>query len=202
MKREPLLTRLFDPLTAGLALTVLGPFLALVALLIKLESPGPALFRQKRVGLDGRLFTVYKFRTMKQGSENQPGYPQHIADFSSYVFNPPKKDSRLTPIGRVLRATSVDELPQLLNVVKGDMRLVGPRPDEPGIVAQYLPEYHRRHTVKPGLTGLAQVNGRSNLTYQQMMAYDLDYADRHSFSRDLAILARTIAVVLTKEGAR
>ena len=82
------------------------------------------------------------------------------------------------------------------------MRLVGPRPDEPGIVAQYLPEYHRRHTVKPGITGLAQVNGRSNLTYQQMMAYDLDYADRHSFSRDLAILARTIGVVLTKEGAR
>jgi lipopolysaccharide/colanic/teichoic acid biosynthesis glycosyltransferase len=202
MKREALSAGIFDLLAAGLALTVLSPFLVLVGILIKLDSKGPALFRQKRVGLDGRLFTTYKFRTMKEGSESQPGYPQHIADFSSYIFNPPKSDPRLTHIGRVLRMTSVDELPQLLNVVKGDMKLVGPRPDEPGIVEQYLPEYHRRHRVKPGITGLAQISGRSNLTYQQMMAYDLDYADRHSFSGDLAILVRTLRVVLSKEGAR
>ena len=194
--------RMFDLLAAGLALTVLSPLFLLISFLIKLESPGPALFRQKRVGLNGRLFWIYKFRTMRRGSENQAGYPQRIKDFSSFYFNPPRQDPRLTPIGRVLRMTSVDELPQLLNVVVGDMRLVGPRPDEPGLVEQYLPEYHRRHDVKPGITGLAQVNGRSNLTYQQMMAYDLDYADHHPFSRDLTILVRTLRVVVSKEGAR
>ncbi len=194
--------RMFDLLAAGLALTVLSPLFLLIAFLIKLESPGPALFRQRRVGLNGRLFWIYKFRTMRRGSENQPGYPQRIKDFSSFYFNPPRQDPRLTPIGRVLRMTSVDELPQLLNVVVGDMRLVGPRPDEPELVDQYLPEYHRRHDVKPGITGLAQVSGRSNLTYQQMMAYDLDYANYHPFSRDLAILARTLRVVVSKEGAR
>ena len=202
MKREPLSVRIFDLLAAGLALTVLSPFLLLVAFLIRLDSNGPALFQQKRVGLNGRLFTTYKFRTMKRGSENEPGYPQHIQDFSSFYFNPPKKDPRLTRIGRMLRGTSVDELPQLLNVVKGDMRMVGPRPDEPGIVSQYLSHYHRRHRVKPGITGLAQVTGRSNLTYEQTMAYDLVYADHYSFSGDLAILARTLRVVLSKEGAR
>ncbi len=116
-----------------------------------------------------------------------------MKDIASLVFNPPQRDRRVTPIGLVLRSTSLDEWPNLLNVIKGDMRLVGPRPDEPELVEQYLPLYHLRHWVKPGMTGLAQVNGRSNLTYHQMMTYDLDYVRNHSWRRDLAILGRTLA---------
>ena len=123
-------------------------------------------------------------------------------DFSTFVFHSIWPDKRITRLGRILRNSSLDELPQLFNVVRGDMRLVGPRPDEPYLVKQYRPEFHRRHNVKPGLTGLAQVNGRSDLTYSQMMAYDLQYVDHHPFRRDLAILARTLSVVARKEGAR
>jgi lipopolysaccharide/colanic/teichoic acid biosynthesis glycosyltransferase len=183
-------------------LTVLSPLLLLIAILIKLSSPGPVLFRQKRIGFAEKPFLMYKFRTMKTGSENQKGHPQRVKDIASFVFNPPRRDHRVTPIGRVLRSTSLDEWPNLLNVIKGDMRLVGPRPDEPELVEQYLPLYHLRHWVKPGITGLAQVSGRSNLTYHQMMTYDLDYVRHHPWRRDLAILGRTLAVVLKKEGAR
>ena len=200
--KQQLSIRLFETTVAVLMLTIFSPFLFLIAILIKLGSPGPVLFRQKRIGFDEKPFLMYKFRTMKNGSENQKGHPQRVKDIASLVFNPPQRDPRVTPIGRVLRNTSLDEWPNLLNVIRGDMRLVGPRPDEPELVEQYLPLYHLRHWVKPGITGLAQVNGRSNLTYHQMMTYDLDYARHHSWRRDLTILGRTIAVVLKKEGAR
>jgi lipopolysaccharide/colanic/teichoic acid biosynthesis glycosyltransferase len=200
--KQQLSIRLFETTVAALMLIVFGPLLLLIAILIKLSSPGPALFRQKRIGYDEKPFLMYKFRTMKDGSENQKGHPQRVKDIASFVFNPPRRDFRVTPIGQVLRSTSLDEWPNLLNVIKGDMRLVGPRPDEPELVEQYLPLYHLRHWVKPGITGLAQVNGRSNLTYHQMMTYDLDYAMNHSWRRDLTILGRTLAVVLKKEGAR
>jgi lipopolysaccharide/colanic/teichoic acid biosynthesis glycosyltransferase len=200
--KQQLSIRLFETTVAVLMLAVFGPLLFLIAILIKLGSPGPVLFRQKRIGFDEKPFLMYKFRTMKNGSENQKGHPQRVKDIASLVFNPPRRDPRVTPIGRVLRNTSLDEWPNLLNVIKGDMRLVGPRPDEPELVKQYLPLYHLRHWVKPGITGLAQVNGRSNLTYHQMMTYDLDYARHHSWRRDLTILGRTLAVVLKKEGAR
>jgi len=199
---DRLKTRLFDGTVAVLMLSVLSPLLFLISVLIKLSSPGPVLFRQKRIGFAEKPFLMYKFRTMRAGSENQKGHPQRVKDIASLVFSPPRRDSRVTPIGRVLRNTSLDEWPNLLNVIRGDMRLVGPRPDEPYLVEQYLPLYHLRHWVKPGMTGLAQVNGRSNLTYHQMMTYDLDYAMHHSRRRDLAILGRTLAVVLKKEGAR
>ena len=202
MRPEPLSTRLFDATVAVMMLVIFGPVLALVALLIKLSSPGPVLFRQTRIGYGNRPFLMYKFRTMRKGAENQKGVPQRIEDIASFVFSPPRRDPRVTPIGQVLRGTSLDEWPNFLNVIKGEMSLVGPRPDEPELVAQYLPLYHLRHFVKPGLTGLAQVNGRSNLTYHQMMKYDLDYVKRHSFRRDLAILARTPFKVAKKEGAR
>lgn len=202
MRPEPLSTRIFDATVAGLLLVIFSPVLALVTLLIKLDSPGPALFRQTRIGYGNRPFIMYKFRTMRKGAKNQEGSPQRVEDIASFVFNPPRRDSRVTPIGQVLRITSLDEWPNFLNVIKGDMRLVGPRPDEPWLVAQYFPIYHLRHFVKPGITGLAQVNGRSNLTYHQMMKYDLDYLKHHSFRRDLAILARTLIVVAKREGAR
>jgi len=199
---EQLSVRLFDVTVAILALAVFSPVLALIAILIKLGSPGPVLFRQKRAGFDEKPFLMYKFRTMKQGSENHEGPSQRVKDIASFVFNPPRRDPRVTPIGRVLRSTSLDEWPNLLNVIKGDMRIVGPRPDEPALVEQYLPLYHLRHWVKPGITGLAQVNGRSDLTYHQMITYDLDYVKHHPWRRDLAILGRTLLVVLKKEGAR
>lgn len=199
-----MLKRAFDLLVAGVALVALSPLLAAVAVLVKLESPGPVLFRQPRVGKDGKLFTMYKFRTMRanpKAADASTPVPQ-VSDFSSYVFDPLYGGKQYTRIGGLLRATSLDELPNLVNVLRGDMSIVGPRPEVPELVAQYLPEYQRRHQVRPGITGLAQVRGRGSLTYQETMLYDLDYVDDHSFSRDLVILARTVTVVLSRKGAR
>jgi lipopolysaccharide/colanic/teichoic acid biosynthesis glycosyltransferase len=195
-------SEIFDRIAAFLGVAVLGPLIALLGLLVKLESPGPALFKQDRIGLRGKPFTMLKFRTMTANAHQIAAPPQRVNDFSTFVFHSIWPDKRITRLGRIMRGASLDELPQLLNVARGDMRLVGPRPDEPYLVEQYRPEFHRRHDVKPGITGLAQVSGRSDLTYSQMMAYDLHYVDHHPFSRDLAILARTLSVVLRKEGAR
>ena len=197
------LKRLFDIVAASLVLLVIAPLVLLpVAIIIVLESRGPAIFAQPRYGVGGRVFRMYKFRTMTANAHQIPAPPQRVNDFSTFVFHSIWPDKRVTRIGRVLRNTSLDELPQLLNIARGDMRVVGPRPDEPYLVDQYRPEFHRRHDVTPGLTGLAQVNGRSDLTYSQMMAYDLQYVDHHPFRLDLSILARTLSVVLRKEGAR
>lgn len=193
--------RSFDIGIAAIGLVVFSPLLALVALLIKLESPGPVFFKQKRVGKDGRLFDVYKFRSMRLAGEGEQTVPE-VENIESFKFRPVNFERRVTLIGRTLRACSLDEMPNLLNVLKGDMHLVGPRPDEPELVAQYRPEYHARHKVKPGITGLAQINGRTDLTYQEMMAYDLDYVNEHSFARDIRIMLKTLGVVLRREGAR
>jgi lipopolysaccharide/colanic/teichoic acid biosynthesis glycosyltransferase len=198
---DALQRRLFDIGIATIGLMVFSPLLALVAVLIKTESEGPVLFRQKRVGKDGKLFEVYKFRSMRQAGRGEQTVPD-VEDIERFKFRPPNFERRVTAIGRVLRACSLDEFPQLLNVLKGDMHLVGPRPDEPEIVAQYRPEYHARFKVKPGITGLAQVKGRSDLTYQEIMAYDLDYVSEHSFARDISILLKSLGVVLRREGAR
>ncbi len=189
---------------AGTALVVLSPLLIAVALLVRLESPGPLLFRQPRVGKDGRLFTMYKFRTMRSdAAEAEAAAPvPQVSDFDAYVFDPLYGGKQYTGVGRFLRSASLDELPNLLNVLRGDMSIVGPRPEVPALVGQYPPEYHRRHAVRPGITGLAQVNGRGGLTYEKTMLYDLDYVDRHSLLRDLLILARTVPVVLSRKGAR
>jgi lipopolysaccharide/colanic/teichoic acid biosynthesis glycosyltransferase len=122
-----------------------------------------------------------------------------IADIESFVFEPRGQKTR---IGRVLRASSLDELPNLLNVLRGEMSIIGPRPDEPEIVAQYRPEWRRRHSVKPGITGLAQVKGRADLTYSETMAFDLEYVDKRSLAGDIRILLRTLGVVARREGAR
>ena len=193
---------LFDRIAATLGVAALSPVIALLAALIKLDSSGPVFFTQDRIGLKGKPFKMYKFRTMTANADQEWHPPQRVNDFSTFVFHSIWPDKRVTRLGRILRNSSLDELPQLINVARGDMRLVGPRPDEPYLVEQYRPEFHRRHDVKPGITGLAQVNGRSDLTYSQMMAYDLNYVDRHPFRRDLSILARTLAVVMRKEGAR
>jgi lipopolysaccharide/colanic/teichoic acid biosynthesis glycosyltransferase len=196
--------RAFDVLVAGLALIALSPLIAAVVIAVRLESPGPVLFRQPRIGKDGRRFTMLKFRTMREdasGAEASVPVPQ-VSDFSTYVFDPLYGDKRYTRIGAFLRSTSLDELPNLLNVLRGEMSIVGPRPEVPELVDQYPPEYHRRHSVRPGITGLAQVRGRGLLTYHETMLYDLEYVDHHSFLRDLAILAHTLPTVLSRRGAR
>jgi lipopolysaccharide/colanic/teichoic acid biosynthesis glycosyltransferase len=200
-EQDALQRRLFDIGIATIGLVVFSPLLALAALLIKLESPGPVFFRQKRVGKNGRTFEVYKFRSMKVAPTHAETVPE-VEDIETFKFRPPNFETRVTAIGRALRACSLDEMPNLLNVIKGDMHLVGPRPDEPELVEKYLPEYHRRHDVKPGITGLAQTHGRNDLTYQEMMAYDLDYVDHHPFARDIRIMLSTLGVVVRREGAR
>jgi len=197
MKELP--RRVFDVAVATAALVVFGPLMALIALLIKLESPGPVLFRQQRVGKDEKPFEILKFRTMKVAEAGEERVETSVGDIDSFVFRPKGEPTR---VGRLLRATSLDELPNLINVLRGEMAIVGPRPDEPELVAQYRPEWRRRHSVKPGITGLAQINGRASLTYAEMMAYDLDYVDRHPFSRDVKIMLKTLGVVLRREGAR
>jgi len=198
---DALQRRLFDLGIATIGLVVFSPLLVVIAVLTKLESPGPVLFKQKRVGKDGKPFEVYKFRTMRVASAGEQTVPQ-VEDIESFKFRPPNFARRVTHIGRVLRACSLDEMPNLLNVIKGDMHLVGPRPDEPEIVARYRPEYHARFKVKPGITGPAQISGRTDLTYQEIMAYDLDYVREHPFSRDVRIMLATLGVVLRREGAR
>ena len=199
-----MLKRAFDLLASGVALVVLSPLLAVLALLVRMESRGPVFFRQPRVGKDGKLFDIYKFRTMRVApQENLRSTPvPDVDDFGSYVFDPLYSGKQYTRIGRFLRSTSLDELPNFINVFRGEMSIIGPRPEVPELVEQYKPEFHRRHNVKPGLTGLAQVNGRGLLTYEETMDYDLKYVDEHSFVGDLTILARTLPTVLSRKGAR
>ena len=191
--------RIFDLLVATFGLVVFSPVLAVIALLIKLESPGPVLFKQTRVGKDEKPFQVYKFRSMTVEAAEEQRVDTAIADIGAFQFTP---RGRRTVIGRASRACSLDEMANLLNVIRGEMHIVGPRPDEPEIVAQYRPEWRRRHTVRPGITGLAQIHGRADLTYAETMRYDLQYVDNRSLAGDIRIILRTLRVVLRREGAR
>ena len=192
--------RALDVYVAAVGLALVWPLLALLALLIRLESPGSPLFRQTRIGRDGRPFTIYKFRTMRRTASAAPA--PRVGDFATFVFTPPGGDARRTRLGSVLRRTSWDEVLQLLNVLRGEMALVGPRPEIPEIVDAYEPAWHERHASPPGITGLAQINGRSDLPYTVIIAYDLLYVRRRSAALDLRILARTPLAVLRGDGAR
>lgn len=199
----PPVKRFIDVALAGLAVSILAPVWLLAAALIKLDSPGPVLVRQKRVGLNGREFDFYKFRTMvdrKKQDDLHERLPQ--GDLTKRLLSPRGRPRNATSVGWALRKTTVDELPQLLNVVKGDMSLVGPRPDMPEIVAAWPPEFRQRHKVKPGMTGLAQVNGRSDITHYQKVRYDLKYVRHHPISLDMKVLLKTITLVISKKGAR
>jgi lipopolysaccharide/colanic/teichoic acid biosynthesis glycosyltransferase len=197
---SPGLPRWFDLVAAGLGFSLLAPFLLLVWLLIRLESAGPGIFSQTRVGRGGRAFTCLKFRTMRRDA---PPGDWKVANFESYRFNPEGlRDPRLTRLGAVLRKTSIDELPQLLNVIRGEMALVGPRPEIPEIVEQYPAAYHRRHLILPGITGEAQVNGRADLSYAMTIECDLAYLNHRSPRRDLLILWQTLGTVFGSIGAR
>lgn len=181
--------RLLDLLLATTGLLVLLPLLLLIGVLIRLDSPGPILFRQERIGQGNRVFSIYKFRSMVQNAAE-------IGPFYTLVGDP-----RVTRIGRFLRKTSLDELPQLLNVILGDMSLVGPRPITPKQLDQYTPaELAERHRVPPGITGLAQVNGRSLNNHEQTLNWDLQYVRNVSVLGDLRILWKTVFYVLSRRG--
>jgi exopolysaccharide biosynthesis polyprenyl glycosylphosphotransferase len=193
--------RIFDIMISSLLIVWLCPILLVVAILIKLTSPGPVLFVQKRLGLNKRRFDVYKFRTMGADAEARMREIEHLNEVSGPVFKI-KNDPRLTPIGRLLRKTSIDELPQVFNVLRGEMSLVGPRPlplrDYEGFHEDWQ---RRRFSVKPGITCLWQIRGRSSIPFEQWMELDLQYIDKWSLWLDLEILMRTIPAVLRGSGA-
>jgi lipopolysaccharide/colanic/teichoic acid biosynthesis glycosyltransferase len=194
--------RAFDIIVTLLVLPFAAPVAAIMAAVLAIELRGNPMFIQDRVGKDGKVFRMYKLRTMHHANPGDP-QPHVVDDWGSFVFSPPgERDPRLTRWGEFARKTSIDELPNLINVLKGEMSLVGPRPELPELVAQYPDEYHRRHAVRPGITGLAQVTGRSDLTYQEIATYDLRYVDSHSVMTDIHILWKTITVVVTGNGAR
>ncbi|MGE5762796.1 MAG: sugar transferase [Mycobacterium leprae] len=198
----PLLFKhLVDRVAAALAVLLLLPFLVAIGLLVRATSRGPALFRQRRVGHGGREFTMLKFRTMYDGAHARRQELDHLNDCADGLLFKLRDDPRVTPVGRWLRRFSLDELPQLLNVVAGHMSLVGPRPPLPSEVAGYDDEIRRRLLVKPGLTGLWQVSGRSDLTWDETVRLDLFYVENRSFGLDLSILCRTATPVLRGIGA-
>lgn len=179
--------RAMDFLVAVILLTVLSPLMLLAATLIAVNRDGPILFKQKRPGKDGKIFTVYKFRTMSTALIDRNG--KELSDFE-----------RMTRIGKFLRKTSIDELPQLFNIIKGDMSFIGPRPLLTEYLGLYSPEQMRRHEVLPGISGWAQVNGRNTLTWEQKFAYDIYYVDHYSFLMDMKIFFKTIENVLRQDG--
>jgi lipopolysaccharide/colanic/teichoic acid biosynthesis glycosyltransferase len=184
-----MLRRAFDVLVAGTALVVASPFLAVAAVAIRLESPGSAIYRQRRVGKGGRPFDVLKLRTMVTGAEHM-GAGLAVSE----------GDTRITRVGRLLRRTSLDEVPNLVNVLRGDMAIVGPRPTVPVQVDRYTDRQRGRLAVKPGITGWAQVNGRTELPWDERIELDLWYIEHRSWRLDLRILSRTIRMVFGGEG--
>ncbi len=190
-----------DRSAAALGLLLGAPLLLLIALLVRLTSPGPALLRQTRVGVHGTTFTVLKFRSMVTGAEQQLELLRADNVHGDGVLFKIRSDPRVTGVGRILRRFSLDELPQLLNVLRGDMSLVGPRPPLPSEVVRYADDVRRRLLVRPGLTGLWQVSGRADLSWEQSVRLDLHYVENWTLALDLQILARTAAGVLRRKGA-
>ncbi len=196
------LKRAFDLFCATLGLLVLSPLFALIAVAIKLDSPGSVFFKQRRVGVGGRVFWIYKFRSMVADAEAHKRQLQHLNQYRESKFFKIKGDPRITRMGRLLRRTSLDELPQLINVIRGEMSLVGPRPPVPEEVADYSEHHLQRLSVTPGITGLWQVKGRSDiLDFEEVVRLDLEYISTWSLWKDLAILLRTVPAVFHSNGA-
>jgi exopolysaccharide biosynthesis polyprenyl glycosylphosphotransferase len=195
-----LLKAAFDRALGTVILILLGPMLLAIAVAVRLTSAGPALFTQTRVGVGGREFSIYKFRSMVSGAEHQLIDLAHQDEGNGMLFKI-RGDPRVTPIGQYLRRYSLDELPQLINVAKGEMSLVGPRPPLPHEVAGYSDDAARRLRVRPGMTGLWQVSGRSDLSWEESLQLDLRYVDNWSMTLDLSILWRTVRAVLRGAGA-
>ena len=185
---SPRSKRLFDIVGSAVLLVALSPVMAVVAALVRLRLGSPVLYRQVRPGLHGRPFTICKFRTMAETTDDDGNLLPSV--------------QRTPPFGQRLRALSLDELPELWNVLKGDMSLVGPRPLMTAYLPRYSAEQARRHDVRPGITGLAQVTGRNAITWEEKFALDVRYVDEHNLRMDLAILARTAGAVLSRTGIR
>lgn len=178
--------RCLDFLLSLIALIILSPVLLIVAILVRCKLGSPVIFKQQRPGLHEKIFCMYKFRTMTDAKDEQGNLlPDEV---------------RLTKFGKALRSTSLDELPELFNILKGDMAIVGPRP----LLVQYLPRYnerqHHRHDVRPGFTGLAQVNGRNSISWQEKFEWDVKYVEHVSFAMDVKIICKTVGVVLHRSG--
>lgn len=185
--------RMFDLMASAVALVVVSPLMLIIAALVKLESPGPAIFKQERLGMDGAPFTMYKFRSMRLDAEKDGPKWAEV------------DDDRCTKVGRVIRRFHMDELPQLWNIVKGEMSIVGPRPERAFFyneIEETLPDYRCRLQVKPGLTGLSQVNGCYDQTFAERLAYDVEYMQKRSFGLDLICILKTVVVVFNGKGAR
>ena len=179
--------RSLDLITALFLVIILSPIMLIAAILIAVNRDGPILFKQERPGKDGKIFTVNKFRTMSTKLRDKNG--NELSDFD-----------RMTKIGNILRKTSIDELPQLFNIIKGEMSFIGPRPLLKEYLELYSPEQMRRHEVLPGISGWAQVNGRNTLTWDEKFAYDVYYVDHYSFKMDLKIFIKTIENVVSQDG--
>ena len=192
--------RAFDVVIAAAGLVVVSPILLAAAIAIKLDSPGSVFFRQERVGMNGEHFGVLKLRTMLTDAERALPALRSQSEVDGPLFKM-RDDPRVTCVGRVLRSWSIDELPQLWNILRGEMSLVGPRPALPGEISGWSAELQNRLRVKPGITGMWQVNGRSSSSFEDYERYDLYYVDNWSLLTDLAIIAKTIPVVLLRRGA-
>jgi exopolysaccharide biosynthesis polyprenyl glycosylphosphotransferase len=199
-RRQRFLKRTLDITVASGMLLVSIPVMAVMAALIKATSPGPVLFRQSRVGAGGRTFVIYKFRTMVVGAEHQRSTLQGFNEADGVLFKM-RRDPRVTAVGRILRRCAADELPQLINVLRGDMSMVGPRPALPEETAQYDDRWRDRLRVKPGLTGLWQVNGRHDLGFDDYVRYDLYYVSNWSLTLDLYILVKTLPALVSARGS-
>ncbi|MBS5937906.1 exopolysaccharide biosynthesis polyprenyl glycosylphosphotransferase [Clostridium sp.] len=192
--------RLMDILLTLLGLIIVSPIMLIVAILIKLESSGPIIFSQKRVGLNGKEFNMFKFRSMVQNAEELKEKLQKQNEMSGPMFKM-KEDPRVTKVGRFIRKTSIDELPQLINILKGEMSLVGPRPSLPKEVAKFEPWMLERLSVKPGLTCYWQVSGRNNIDFEDWMKLDIKYVKDRNISLDIKLIFKTFFVLFGDKNA-
>jgi lipopolysaccharide/colanic/teichoic acid biosynthesis glycosyltransferase len=192
--------RVFDLAVGLLILGLVVPIVPLIALMIKFDSPGPVFYRQERVGRGGRLFRFYKFRSMYAEADRRIAELEHLNEQEGPVFKM-KSDPRITPVGRFLRRSSMDEIPQVFNVLRGEMSIVGPRPALPVEVARYQPWHRRRLEVKPGITCLWQIAGRSHIGFEEWMRLDMEYLRTRSLGTDLVIFLKTVPAVMARRGA-
>lgn len=199
-KMQFILKRFFDIILSLIGIIILSPVYLIIIICIKIDSKGPAIFKQTRVGKDEKNFTIYKFRTMIVGAEKKRELDIDPNNLQNFVFQS-KSDNRVTKLGAFLRKSSLDEIPQLFNVLNGTMSLVGPRPEIPDVVKYYTDEYRQRLLVTPGITGLAQVSGRGEIELGKTIHFDLIYIRDFSIGYDIKLLIKTVTSVFNKEGA-